>query len=218
MPTTVGVNGLSIVHKDSGGTVSFMPDVCLTPQPSGPPVPIPYPNSALSIDADLGARTVTCDGNPILVQGSTFRQSAGDEAGAAGGVTSGCTKGAAEFVAYSFDVQAEGKGVARFSDLMVGNKSAAANTPSAPEQQAPAPAAREVAPGELQPDRLTVLVTDGAGNPLADVHYVLETPDGRSVEGNTDGAGKIVVDETVTGIGRITFPDHPEISVEVLEG
>ncbi len=217
MPTTVGVNGLSIVHKDSGGTVSFTPDVCLTPQPSGPPVPIPYPNVALSTDADLAAKTVTCDANPICVQGSTFALSTGDEAGSNGGVVSGCTKGKAEFVAYSFDVQAEGKGVARFSDLMLGNKGSAANTPPAPEQQAPAPMAREVGPAELQPDRLTVLVTDAAGNALADVRYVLETPDGRTVDGKTDGAGKIAVDETVTGIGRITFPDHPEIWVEVLE-
>lgn len=215
MPTSVGVNGLSIVHKDSGGTVSFTPDVCLTPQPSGPPVPIPYPNVAMSTDADLAARTVTCDGNPICVQGSTFSQSTGDEAGSNGGVASGCTKGAAEFVAYSFDVQAEGKGVARFSDLMLGNKGSAVNTPPAPEQQAPAPVAREVAPGELQPDSIELLVTDTAGTPLADVRYVMETPARQRVEGRTDAAGKIVVQESVAGIGRISFPDLAEVHVEL---
>ena len=36
MPVTVAVNGMTVVHKDSGGTVSFMPDVCLTPGPPGP--------------------------------------------------------------------------------------------------------------------------------------------------------------------------------------
>lgn len=215
MPTTVGVNKLSIVHKDSGGTVSFMPDVCLTPQPTGPPVPMPYPNTAMSTDADKGAKTVTCDGNPICVQGSTFKQSTGDEAGSNGGVMSACTKGAAEFVMYSFDVQAEGKGVARFSDLMLGNKGSAVNTPPMPEMQAPAPVAREVAPGELQPDKLEVLVTDGDGKPLADARYVLETPDGKKIEGKTDGSGKIAVDETVAGIGRITFPDLADASVDV---
>jgi len=35
MPVTVAVNGMTVVHKDSGGTVSFMPDVCLTPGPPG---------------------------------------------------------------------------------------------------------------------------------------------------------------------------------------
>lgn len=216
MPTTVGVNKLSIVHKDSGGTVAFMPDVCLTPQPTGPPVPIPYPNSAMSQDADLCAKTVTCDGNPICVQGSTFKQSTGDEAGSAGGVASGCTKGAAEFVGYSFDVQAEGKGVARFSDLMLGNKGGAVNTPPMPEQQAPAPAAREVAPGELEPDFLELTVTDGAGDPLANVRYVLVTPDGKRLEGTTDSSGRISVPETIHGIGRITFPDLPGATVELV--
>jgi hypothetical protein len=215
MPTTVGVNKLSIVHKDSGGTVSFMPDVCLTPQPSGPPVPMPYPNTAMSADADKAAKTVTCDGNPICVQGSTFKQSTGDEAGSNGGVASACTKGAAEFVGYSFDVQVEGKGVARFGDLMLGNKGSAVNTPPMGEQQAPAPAAREVAPGELEPDVLTVVVLDAAGNPLADVRYELLTPDGGRVEGTTDGSGRIVVDQIVPGVGRIVLPDHPNATLEL---
>jgi uncharacterized Zn-binding protein involved in type VI secretion len=194
-----------------------MPDVCKTPQPSGPPVPIPYPNTATSQDADLGAKSVTCDGNPILLQGSTFRQSTGDEAGSAGGVASACTKGAAELVAGSFDVMVEGKGVARFGDLMLGNKGSAPNTPPAPESQAAMPAAKQVAPGELKPDRIELLVTDMAGNALADVRYVLEAPDGKQVEGKTDGAGKIVVDETISGVGRITFPDLPDACLELRE-
>ena len=41
MASKVGANKRTLVHKESGGTVSFMPDVCKTPQPSGPPVPIP---------------------------------------------------------------------------------------------------------------------------------------------------------------------------------
>lgn len=217
MATSVGVNKLSVVHKDSGGTVSFMPDVCLTPQPSGPPVPMPYPNTAMSTDADKGAKSVLVEGNPICVQGSTFKQSTGDEAGSNGGVASGCTKGAAEFVAYSFDVMAEGKGVARFGDLMLGNKGSAVNTPPMPEQQAPAPVAREVAPGELEPDFIELTVTDGAGNALADVRYVLETPDGQRIEGKTDSSGRISVEETTSGIGRITFPELAGVSVEVTE-
>ncbi|WP_277958161.1 HET-C-related protein [Anaeromyxobacter oryzisoli] len=150
MATTVGVNARTVVHKDSGGTVSFMPDVCLTPQPSGPPVPIPYPNTAVATDADQGAKSVLCDGNPILVQGSTFKQSTGDEAGSNGGVTSGKTKGAAEFLGYSFDVMVEGKGVARQNDLMLGNKGGAVNTPPAPLQQPPMPAAQAVSADALE--------------------------------------------------------------------
>lgn len=142
MATTVGVNARTVVHKDSGGTVSFMPDVCLTPQPSGPPVPIPYPNTAMAADADKGAKSVLCDGNPILIQGSTFKQSTGDEAGSNGGVVSGKTKGLAEFVAGSFDVMIEGKGAVRQNDLMLGNKGGAVNTPPAPLVQPPMPPAQ----------------------------------------------------------------------------
>lgn len=214
MPTTVGVNKLSIVHKDSGGTVSFMPDVCKTPAPPAPPVPIPYPNVAMSKDADKAAKTVTCDGNPICIQGSEFKTSTGDEAGSVGGVVSGCTKGKAAFLVGSFDVMVEGKGVVRFGDQMLGNQGSAPNTPPMPELQPPAPVAKPVAPGELKPDKIELLVTDGAGKALADVRYVMETPDGKKVEGKTDGSGKIKVDETVAGLGKITFPELEDVNVE----
>jgi len=161
MATTVGANKRTVVHKDSGGTVSFMPDVCKTPQPSGPPIPILYPNTAMSTDADKGAKTVLVEGNPTLLQGSTFKESTGDEAGSAGGVTSGKTKGAAEFISYSFNVFAEGKGVARYGDLMLGNKGSAVNTPPDPVQQDPMPAAKGVAPGELMADKIELTVRHG---------------------------------------------------------
>lgn len=213
MATSVGVDKLSVVHKDSGGTVTFMPDVCKTPAPPGPPVPIPYPNVAQSKDADKTAKTVTVDGNPICVQGSVFATSTGDEAGSAGGVVSGCTKGKAQFVAGSFDVMVEGKPVVRFGDQMIGNLGGAANTPPMPEVQAPAPVAKPVQPGDLKPDKVELQVTDMAGEPLADVKYVLETPDGKKVEGKTDGSGKISVDESIVGIGRIEFPERPDLHV-----
>lgn len=214
MPATVGANKRTVVHKQSNGTVTFMPDVCLTPAPPGPPVPIPYPNIAQSQDADKGAKSVTVDGNPVLVQGSVFSTSTGDEAGSSGGVASGCTKGEAEFIGYSFDVFAEGKGVARFGDLMLGNKK---NTPPMPELQGPLVVMGK-APDELKPDSIEVVVVDGAGNPLADVKYVLEAPDGSKVEGKTDSSGKISVKETVQGIGRLVFPElEPGTHVEVGE-
>ena len=46
---TVGVDSLSVVHKNSGGVTIAFPDVCKTPAPAGP-VPIPYPNAAQSAD------------------------------------------------------------------------------------------------------------------------------------------------------------------------
>jgi hypothetical protein len=135
MTVTVGVNKLSVVHSDSGGITTAFPDVCKTPAPPAPPIPIPYPNVAKSSDSADGTSTVKCDGNPVCVKDSNFSTSTGDEAGTAGGgVVSNKTKGKAEFVNFSFDVRFEGKNVARALDLMLHNDK---NTPPFPLVQGP---------------------------------------------------------------------------------
>ncbi|NMO14360.1 DUF4150 domain-containing protein [Pyxidicoccus fallax] len=134
MATKVGVNQRTVVHKDSGGVTIAAPDVCLTPAPPAPPVPIPYPNIAKSADTDKAAKSVTVDGNPMCHAESVFSTSTGDEAGTNKGVASGKTQGKAEFVSYSFDVKVEGKGAARALDLMLHNDK---NTPPAPLVQPP---------------------------------------------------------------------------------
>jgi hypothetical protein len=140
MPVTVGVNNLSVVHKDSGGITTAFPDVCKTPTPGGP-VPLPYPNIAKSSDTADGTSTVKCDGNPVCVKDSNFSTSTGDEAGSAGGgVASGTTKGKAEFVNFSFDVKFDGKNVARALDLMLHNNK---NTPPFPVLQGPVMASED---------------------------------------------------------------------------
>jgi uncharacterized Zn-binding protein involved in type VI secretion len=137
MPATVIVNFRTVVHASSNGLVTGFPDVCKTPSPAGP-IPIPYPNIAQSSDTAQGSQTVKVDGNPIMLQGSNFATSTGDEAGSAGGgVVSNTTKGKAEFVLYSFDVKVEGKAVPRMGDLMLLNKLSAPNTPPFPEVQPP---------------------------------------------------------------------------------
>ncbi len=134
MPVTVGVNNLSVVHKDSGGVTIAFPDVCKTPTPGGP-VPIPYPNIAMSSDAAKGSKSVKIDGNPVCLKDSNFKTSTGDEAGTAGGgVASSKTKGKAEFVNFSMDVKIEGKNVPRALDLMLHNDK---NTPPVPLIQGP---------------------------------------------------------------------------------
>ena len=136
MPATVNVNTRTVVHKSSGGVATAFPDVCKTPSPAGP-IPIPYPNIAQSSDTAGGSKDVKMDNNPIMIQGSSFSTSAGDEAGSAGGVASNTTKGKAEFVNYSFDVKVEGKSVPRMGDMMLQNKQSAPNTPPFPEVQPP---------------------------------------------------------------------------------
>jgi hypothetical protein len=134
MGNTVGVNKLSVVHKDSSGKTIAFPDVCKTPSPGGP-IPIPYPNVAQSSDSASTAGSVEVEGNPICVKDSNFSTSTGDEAGTAGGgVASSKTKGKAEFVNFSFDVQVEGKNVPRALDPMLHNDK---NTPPSPLLQPP---------------------------------------------------------------------------------
>jgi hypothetical protein len=134
---TVGVNGKTVVHSASNGVTIVFPDVCKTPSPGGP-VPIPYPNVAKSSDTADGSRSVHMDGNPVMLKGSTFSTSTGDEAGTAGGgVASNTTKGKAEFVNYSFDVKVEGKNVPRALDPMLHNKLSSPNTPPSPLIQPP---------------------------------------------------------------------------------
>jgi hypothetical protein len=134
MPVTVGVNNLSVVHASSNGVTIAFPDVCKTPAPPAPPIPIPYPNIAKSSDTAKGAKKVKCDGNPVCVKDSNFMMSTGDEAGSLMGVASNKIKGKAEFVNYSFDVQIEGKNVPRAFDLMLHNDK---NTPPVPVLQGP---------------------------------------------------------------------------------
>jgi len=134
MPSSVGVNFLSVVHKSSTGVTTAFPDVCKTPTPGGP-VPIPYPNVAMSSDTAKGSKKVKMDGNPICTKDSNFRMSTGDEAGSAGGgVVSNKIKGKAEFVMFSFNVKVEGKNVARAFDIMLHNDK---NTPPFPVLQPP---------------------------------------------------------------------------------
>lgn len=134
MSVSVGANSMSIVHAGSNGTTIAFPDVCKTPVPPAPPLPIPYPNVARSSDSAKTAKKVKADGNPVCIADSNFSTSTGDEAGSIGGVVSNKTKGKAEFVNYSFDVKIEGKGVPRAMDLMLHNDK---NTPPVPVLQGP---------------------------------------------------------------------------------
>ena len=124
MGATVYVNGRSVVHKNSDGKSIAFPDVCLSPPPAPTgPIPIPYPNTALSHDTDEGAKTVFADGTPVALKGqSHFKTSTGDEAGSQGGnVLTHKTKGKAFFMNAAMDVSIEGAMVPRHGDPMAHN-------------------------------------------------------------------------------------------------
>lgn len=122
MPVTININDLSLCHKGSDGiAIATVPDVCKTPSPGGP-VPIPYPNIAMSKDLAQGTTTVTVDGGNMAANlGSQFMLSTGDEAGVAGGVASSTFIKEATWLTYSFDVKLEGKSACRLTDKMFMN-------------------------------------------------------------------------------------------------
>lgn len=122
MPVTVNINNLSLCHLGSNGvSMATIPDVCNTPTPAGP-VPIPYPNIALSSNLAQGTTTITADGGNMCANyGSEFATSTGDEPGTVGGIISATFMMEATWITYSFDVKLEGKGACRLTDKMFHN-------------------------------------------------------------------------------------------------
>lgn len=117
MPTHITVNGLGLTHKSSTGfSKATIPDVCKTPSPAGP-VPIPYPNFAMSNTLADGTTTVFAKGGKMIaIKGSQYKMSTGDEPGTVGGVKSNTFKQATDWITYSFDVKMDGQNACRDTD------------------------------------------------------------------------------------------------------
>ena len=220
MSVTINANGLSIVHKGSGGEANAtLPDVCLTTVGNAV-VPIPYGNNAKSADLVEGTTTVTADGgNSIALKGSKFAKSTGDAGGDKKGVASGTIESEAEFISASPNVIIEGKGVARLSDQMTMNK---ANTMCLGGVQNPAVTVNEDEEGTYTvyvkaryPDGVLLMnadfdITDVSGGALSPGHF---DDSGKSkVSGLKPGQIKILAkestDEFVPKVVRMKNPHH----------
>ncbi len=122
MSETVFANFRGVAHKGSGGFNMAFPDVCKTPAPPAPPIPIPYPNVGHSSDTADGPSSVKTDGKMPMVKGAKYSKSSGDEPGTVGGVVSSTNRSECEFMMYSFDVKFEGSNACRMGDPMFHNK------------------------------------------------------------------------------------------------
>jgi hypothetical protein len=136
---SVFANGMEISSKSmSGKTICEFPDVCMTPPqtPATPPgVPIPYPNTAMASDTSDGSKSVSIQGEEVMLKNqSFFKTSTGDEAGAAPkkGLMSSTNKGKAYFIAWSMDVKFEGENVVRHLDMTTHNHASDPATGAAP--------------------------------------------------------------------------------------
>lgn len=207
MPATVIVNGQTVVHKDSGGVLTTGPDVCLTPMGNSV-VPIPYSNTATSADTSRGSTSVAMDGNPIMLKGSVFSKSTGDEPGKNGGVSSGVTTGKAKFVNYSSDVFVDGKPACRRLDPMVSNLSSTGNTPPAPLQQGNAGAGGKDAACHVLSIALMFkhphVITGRVEQPRIKLSYTASGPETYKYEGGHDSVG-VLLSEVVPGSYSLTF-------------
>ncbi|QEL66328.1 hypothetical protein OTERR_28520 [Oryzomicrobium terrae] len=121
------------VTKQAGQCLA-MPDVCKTPAPPGPPIPLPYPNIAMPMLGNPATLKVLICGMPALHQSSKITLSSGDEAGMAGGVVSGKVMGPAEFITGSLKVKLEGHPAVRLGDSTRQNDGNAVGAVLAPSQ------------------------------------------------------------------------------------
>ena len=76
-----------------GGQCFAFPDVCLTPAPPAPPIPVPYPNIRMVNQTKKTCPKVKVVGKEACNKGSEMPRSSGDEAGVNKGVMSGMNMG-----------------------------------------------------------------------------------------------------------------------------
>ena len=114
--------------KQSGQAFA-VPDTCLTPAPPAPPVPTPYPNIAMLMQAVKFSTKVKLSGMAALNIQSEVPMTQGDEAGVNGGVMSGVNMNKMVFKRGSAKVKVEGAAMV-FLTSTTGHNGANANMPT----------------------------------------------------------------------------------------
>lgn len=120
--------GNPLTTNKPGGICFAFPDVCLTPAPPGPDVPVPYPNTGKLEEAESVSEDVFAGRNKVVRRNSSIKKTSGDEAGTSGGVTSGSTRGEVKFVSSSATVLVNGQGAVRMFDTTNQNNGNAVGT------------------------------------------------------------------------------------------
>ena len=117
----------------AGGQCMAMPDVCKVPAPPAPPIPTPFPNMGMPMQAipPTCSMKVLGENKFIIVLNAQIAMTSGDEGGVAGGLVSGMIKGPCSYKLGSFKVMAEGKGICTIGAMTSHNGSGPANIPGA---------------------------------------------------------------------------------------
>ena len=120
------------VSTKGGGQCLGFPDVCKTPAPPAPFVPVPYPNIAMLTQANGGtcSSKVKVLNKEVCTTKTEISMSSGDEAGSAGGGMVSCKmKGPALFKKGSSKVKVEGAPMVHLTSMVALNGGSNANTP-----------------------------------------------------------------------------------------
>ncbi len=112
-----------------GGQCFAFPDVCLTPAPPAPPVPIPYPNIGMVNQTKKTSTKVKLSSKEAVTKKSEISRSSGDEAGVNKGVMSGTNMDKVMWKKGSSKVKIEGQDVIHLTS-MTGQNGSSANMPA----------------------------------------------------------------------------------------
>ncbi|MFO0549120.1 MAG: PAAR-like domain-containing protein [Polyangiaceae bacterium] len=112
----------------AGGVLNGVPDICLTPAPPGPPVPMPYPIIGQLPQANGVVTKVVIENKETCVEGSKLPKVDGDQSGTNGGVVSGQNMAEAAAKTFSSKVTFDGKKVV-FQTSVFGMNGSNANMP-----------------------------------------------------------------------------------------
>jgi hypothetical protein len=116
---------------NGGGKCFAFPDVCKTPAPPAPPVPIPYPNitQCSSIKGSTASSKVKILNKKTATVDTETSNSTGDNAGTVGGVVSNKNMAGAKYKKGSGKVFVEGKKIAHLTSMVGQNDPSNSNAP-----------------------------------------------------------------------------------------
>ncbi len=103
------------------GVDTGFPDVCLTPAPPAPPIPVPYPNITAAPMGVPAAYQVLITGAPAHNLGTTIPLTNGDNTGIAMGVASGTVMGPSRHLTASFTVLMGGLPATKLTSVALQN-------------------------------------------------------------------------------------------------
>lgn len=116
------------IATTQGGMSQAFTDVCLTPSPPAPPVPLPYPSVAQLVQGNPGtcSQKVKILNQLVITNKTVITMTNGNQPGSVGGAVSGMVMGQAKFKKVSAKVKVEGGGVG-YHTCPVGHNGANAN-------------------------------------------------------------------------------------------